>query len=597
MNAVRRAGIGLGAFLALLLPCGAASLRVVHWTVEDASSKPAAPEVAAATLKPIKPDVILLEHLPDPRFSEQLVEALKPDVYQVLICSSFRHPQLATLNRHQAAILARQGACSAGSQTWRLADQTNFPGGCIFAALQTEAGRIGFFCVQLDDQLAQAVAGPQTAATVRLQAFYADQWIRGVDLCHHWPSNSIDAVVVGGAMEPVGSDKTDAANLESPADYLKHFLAAPLDDVCAPAAATGPAGLQPQPARLTIKRDALSGLVFNTAPAVCDLNLTLAPPPAPVAQTPPPRPAEPEPAPPPPSKSEPAPAAPVKSVEPEPQAQEQAPPPAPTNAIARGEPKAAPAHPGWMAKLTRRPILIAGMTAGLAGSALVIFLVLRRRRKSKAAEAQKPDSPAPAPAPDAAPAPQPAPAPAPQTGPTATPTPASMAPPPAPTSTSAAPANAGASAASTVQVVVPEAGRSLAQPLPDRVQAAEQRAEAAEAAVRAGLLPQVSRWLKEKLVSRLLSDRKQLLEAQEAATLQARQVDERLSQLEGRITTQNQAYEKRIEELTRELRATKEENREMIRVMIAQVEAEREAAQAKLLAEAGAPANSAPPGA
>jgi len=63
-------------------------------------------------------------------------------------------------------------------------------------------------------------------------------------------------------------------------------------------------------------------------------------------------------------------------------------------------------------------------------------------------------------------------------------------------------------------------------------------------------------------------------------------VDDRLTRVELQIQQQNQAYQRRIEELTRQLIAAREESRELIRAQIAQVKAEMEAARARLLAQA-----------
>jgi len=89
--------------------------------------------------------------------------------------------------------------------------------------------------------------------------------------------------------------------------------------------------------------------------------------------------------------------------------------------------------------------------------------------------------------------------------------------------------------------------------------------------------------MREKLLRRLLSDRGQLLAAQEEATRKVMAVDARLSKLEAQIQQQTRVYVKRIEELTSELLAAKEENREFIRAKITQVKIEMEAARKKIL--------------
>ena len=123
-----------------------------------------------------------------------------------------------------------------------------------------------------------------------------------------------------------------------------------------------------------------------------------------------------------------------------------------------------------------------------------------------------------------------------------------------------------------------------------RALAAEEKAERTQALVRKGMIPHLQRWLKQKVLRKLVADRSELLTAQQAATHKARAVDERLTRIELQIQQQNLAYERRLEELTLELLAAKEENRELIRARIVQVKAEMEAARARALAQANAPA-------
>ena len=104
--------------------------------------------------------------------------------------------------------------------------------------------------------------------------------------------------------------------------------------------------------------------------------------------------------------------------------------------------------------------------------------------------------------------------------------------------------------------------------------------------VRHGVIRELSGWLKQKLVRKLVTDRAQLMEAQQLAARMANTLDTRLARIEAQIQQQNQAYVRRIEELNKELAAAREENRELIRERIAQVKAEMEAARARVLAEA-----------
>jgi len=92
-------------------------------------------------------------------------------------------------------------------------------------------------------------------------------------------------------------------------------------------------------------------------------------------------------------------------------------------------------------------------------------------------------------------------------------------------------------------------------------------------------------WLKNEFVRRLIRDRSALMEQHREAETQAESAGRRLASLEERLVLQNKAYQTRIEELTRELGAAREENRELIRMRIAQVKSDMEAARARLLNE------------
>ena len=83
------------------------------------------------------------------------------------------------------------------------------------------------------------------------------------------------------------------------------------------------------------------------------------------------------------------------------------------------------------------------------------------------------------------------------------------------------------------------------------------------------------------LVRQLLSDRAQLLAAQQAAALKVLAVDERLAEIELQIQQRNQEYQQRIDALLKELVAAREENRALIRARIALVQAEMEKARLK----------------
>ncbi|HEX4647021.1 MAG TPA: hypothetical protein VH598_15565 [Verrucomicrobiae bacterium] len=87
-------------------------IRVTTWNLRATStaSPPAGLDdhliEAAAALKKLNADVILLQQIGSWRACAKLVEYLQPDSYQVLLCSSFKPAD----SPGQMAILARQKA-------------------------------------------------------------------------------------------------------------------------------------------------------------------------------------------------------------------------------------------------------------------------------------------------------------------------------------------------------------------------------------------------------------------------------------------------------------------------------------------------------
>lgn len=109
---------------------------------------------------------------------------------------------------------------------------------------------------------------------------------------------------------------------------------------------------------------------------------------------------------------------------------------------------------------------------------------------------------------------------------------------------------------------------------------AEQRAAKAQAVVRSGLLGHLAQWMADKLTQKLLSQRAQLLSAQERATLEVAELEARLEKVHAPLQERLLAYERRIADLEKELAAKGEENRELIKAKIQfirkQLEIERE---------------------
>ncbi|HEX2853626.1 MAG TPA: hypothetical protein VHO24_10330 [Opitutaceae bacterium] len=89
---------------------------------------------------------------------------------------------------------------------------------------------------------------------------------------------------------------------------------------------------------------------------------------------------------------------------------------------------------------------------------------------------------------------------------------------------------------------------------------AEAKAERAHEAIRSGALG----WMKEKIFGTLSRHRTELLSAQQKAELEMRELEQRLERMHTPLQDRISAYEKRIEELEKDLAAKGEENRQLI---------------------------------
>ena len=98
----------------------------------------------------------------------------------------------------------------------------------------------------------------------------------------------------------------------------------------------------------------------------------------------------------------------------------------------------------------------------------------------------------------------------------------------------------------------------------ERALLAEGRADRAQQALRSGMLS----WLRDAMFRMLFRHRAQLLSAQQKAEVEMRELESRLEKLQAPLQDRIATYEKRIEDLERELAAKGEENRELIAARI-----------------------------
>lgn len=552
--------IGIGALLLLLLTTGssAQSLRVTTWNLQPPAVRTNAAAVnagdihisaAAAELKKLNPDVILLQQVVDWAMCDALAQALKPAQYNVVACSAFREARTNALRKQQVAILAKPEARAyfSWTESWRNRGAPTVAGGFAFAAFQVGNQRIGFFSVQagaptgLTPSKKRAAAAPEERLTPAIE-----QVLSQVRAINNWITNRVQACVIGGTFgrttgQVMALEGAPLQMLESAGfgDAFQGVPAAGRATQRAKAGQTGPVAdyLFIQPPSCASDPVVQPVAAARHYPVACEVRLDLL-------------------------KVVALPMAHVESAPPRkaPPAQRQA-------SSARALSQSDESVPVLPPPGVRVPSLLwlAVAVAGLAILAVVFRLAFRRKRLPAPAE------PALLPAGSEAPS-----------GYTVVLTSQSA-------SESALPGREPARAPRPlIHMEARETTHTQTELWRQRVQAAERRAERADAVIRAGLVPHLRRWLKQKLVRRLISDRTQMLETQEAAACKAQAVEQRLARIEQQIQQQERVYQERLAELTRELLAAKEENCELIRARIDQVKAEMATARARLVAQSHA---------
>jgi endonuclease/exonuclease/phosphatase family metal-dependent hydrolase len=154
----------VAALLALAGPALTASpIRVTTWNLEwfPNGSPKELPSIeqdkriaaAADVLRPLNPDIILLQEVRDYDVCARLANAIAPHTYQVAICSAFREPFQPGLGKQQVAILAKEPAQAAWSEPWKSMEGVDPPRGFAFAWFKIAGTDVGVYALHLKSNL------------------------------------------------------------------------------------------------------------------------------------------------------------------------------------------------------------------------------------------------------------------------------------------------------------------------------------------------------------------------------------------------------------------------------------------------------------
>ena len=184
-------------------------VRITTWNLEwfpNGSAHDATPEVqaqrivaAADVLRPINPDIILLQEVRDYEACARLGEAIAPGIYHVAICSAFKEPFQSGLGKQQVAILSRYQAQAAWAERWKSMSGVDPPRGFAFAWFRIGNNDIGVYSVHLKSNLiTHGDREAEIAKNIRKREVAIAQLLTHVHDVVGSTMPSINGVVIGG---------------------------------------------------------------------------------------------------------------------------------------------------------------------------------------------------------------------------------------------------------------------------------------------------------------------------------------------------------------------------------------------------------------
>jgi endonuclease/exonuclease/phosphatase family metal-dependent hydrolase len=236
----------LAAFVVTSAPANSTEqtrVRITTWNLEwfpNGSAHDATPEVqaqriaaAADVLRPIDPDIILLQEVRDYEACARLGEAIAPGMYHVAICSAFKEPFQRGLGKQQVAILSKYQAQAAWAEPWKSMNGVDPPRGFAFAWFKIGNEDIGVYSVHLKSNLiTHGEREAEAAKNIQKREVAIAQLLAHVHDVIGSTIPSIKGVVIGGDFNTNHDQEMFAAErtLDSLADagYQSGFEGLPL---------------------------------------------------------------------------------------------------------------------------------------------------------------------------------------------------------------------------------------------------------------------------------------------------------------------------------------------------------------------------------
>jgi endonuclease/exonuclease/phosphatase family metal-dependent hydrolase len=186
-----------------------ARIRITTWNLEwfpngsahDATAEVQAQRIAAAAdvLRPINPDIILLQEVRDYEACARLGEAIAPGTYHVAICSAFKEPFQSGLGKQQVAILSKDQAQAAWSEPWKSMNGVDPPRGFAFAWFKIGHEDIGVYSLHLkSNRITHSDKEIETARNIRKREVSIQQLLAHIHDVIGTVIPSIKGLVIGG---------------------------------------------------------------------------------------------------------------------------------------------------------------------------------------------------------------------------------------------------------------------------------------------------------------------------------------------------------------------------------------------------------------
>jgi endonuclease/exonuclease/phosphatase family metal-dependent hydrolase len=188
---------------------GAQTIKCTTWNLEwfpngspretSAEQQDQRIKEAADVLRPIDPDIILLQEVRDYDVCAHLDESIAPGNYHVAICSAFKEPFQRGLGKQQVAILSKYQAQAAWAEPWKSMNGVGPPRGFAFAWFKIGNQDIGVYSVHLKSNLiTHGDREAETAKNIRKREVAIAQLLAHIHDVIGATMPTIKGVVIGG---------------------------------------------------------------------------------------------------------------------------------------------------------------------------------------------------------------------------------------------------------------------------------------------------------------------------------------------------------------------------------------------------------------